>query len=233
MNKNDQHEFALYYSELKQTKELTFLDHDLVSRIGSVLRLKSGESVILFNQHYHALFLLKEVSHKKVSGTLGQLQINTQYEPHITLLLPVLKREALENAVYGAVESGVSEIQLVLTQKVQRKWQPKDLERLNRIIIAAAEQSKCFAAASLYEPIQLEAALEKYQHQKLYFADPAGIELQKVENDCSVLIGPEGDLTESEKEQLKKYNPQFFKLTPTILRAQLAAVVSVAIIRSI
>ena len=87
MKQNDQHEFALYFPDLKEQKEIIFIDHDQVRRIGSVLRLKAGDSVMLFSWQQHALFTVQEITHKKVKGSLGQLQTNKKYEPHITLLL--------------------------------------------------------------------------------------------------------------------------------------------------
>jgi len=37
-------------------------------------------------------------------------------------LLPLLKRDAFEQAVYGLVEAGVNDIQPVITEKTNCKW---------------------------------------------------------------------------------------------------------------
>lgn len=231
--KKNKHEFALFFSELKHNKSghVLLTNGPLVQRIVHVLRLKAEDAVLLFDQKEHAFFKIEKISKKGVTGQLHKKEKNKELKPSITLLLPVLKKEALEQAIYGAVECGVSEIQLVTTEKVQRKWGgQKELERLERIIIAAAEQCKQFAIPFINTPESLEIVL-KNTTIPVFFADPAGKKIKKVTQDCAVLVGPEGDLTEDEKELLKKQGVQFFKLTPTILRAQMAAVVSVAMIR--
>lgn len=230
---SNHHIFALYYPELSNNpKIITITDKLLVDRISKVLRLQIGQMCVLFNQQIHAQYLITEITAKTITGQLQLVQKNIMYQPAITLLLPVLKREALEAAIYGAVEVGVSEIQLLLTQKVQRKWGgQKELERLQRIVIAAAEQAKCYRFASIHEPIGLEQALQKYQNKKLLFADPEGKQFEPVTQDCAVLVGPEGDLSLQEKELLVKHQVALFKLTPTILRACQAAVMSVVLLR--
>jgi RsmE family RNA methyltransferase len=150
----------------------------------------------------------------------------------------LLKREALEQAIYSAVELGVNKVQLLITEKVQRNWQVKELERLKHIMIAAAEQSKCFAIPQLLEPVPL---LDVPLSGSTVFFDPEGEALadvlikdlyQKQIDSLTVVIGPEGDLTESEKFYLQKQQALFICLTPTILRAQQAVALGVGILRS-
>ena len=49
----------------------------------------------------------------------------------------------------------------------------------------------------------------------------------------SIFLGPEGGLTEKELDELKQAQVTFFKLTPTILRARQAAILSVGFLRSL
>lgn len=233
VNTNQSHEFALYIEKLPTDNAKVILTEPLlVRRIGSILRLKPNEQLLLFDKTAHQQFTLSEVTSKHITGTVGERKTNSVYKPAITLLLPILKRDALESAIYGAVECGVTNIQLITTQKVQRKWGgQKEFDRLQRIIIAAAEQSKCFSFATLLDPVSLETALDTYKNLPLLFADPAGALLQAPKKDCAVLVGPEGDLTVSEKELVKKAGATLFKLTPTILRAEQAVVLSVGSIR--
>ncbi len=62
------------------------------------------------------------------------------------MLLPLLKKIALEEALYACVELGAHSVQLVITNKSQHTW--VDLKKwcaCNEFMIAAAEQSKNFA----------------------------------------------------------------------------------------
>ncbi|NBP00619.1 MAG: 16S rRNA (uracil(1498)-N(3))-methyltransferase [Proteobacteria bacterium] len=233
MKKDTQHEFALYSPGKPFAKgPCGIVDVALVHRIVHVLRLKKDDTLILFTQQQHALFVITAVGKKEITGLIKSVTANQQYCPSITLLLPLLKKEALEHAIYGAVEVGVTKIQLVLTEKVQRTWGGKqELERLERIMIAAAEQSKCFAFPTISEPIKLEKALQENQGKQLLYADPKGSIASKATEPVVLLVGPEGGLTQAEQLLLKEQQGQAICLTPTILRAQQAAVVFTALIR--
>lgn len=229
------HEFAIFYKNFSESNQFISGDSDFIHRIIHVLRMKSGDTVIIFNQQHHGYITLEELSAKKVTGRLNNFQKNTLYAPDITLFLPVLKKEALSEAIYGAVECGVSKIQLVTTEKVQRAWQgKKECERLERVVIAAAEQAKCFSFPDIKEPISLSAAIASLQSEHILCADPEGISLKElsINGSCALFLGPEGGLTEKERNDLKAAQATFFKLTPTILRARQAAVLSVGFLRS-
>ena len=49
----------------------------------------------------------------------------------------------------------------------------------------------------------------------------------------TLFVGPEADLTDGEKEQLKKSGWSVIRLTPTVLRAQQAIVLAAGAIRSL
>jgi 16S rRNA (uracil1498-N3)-methyltransferase len=237
------HEFALYVSdipsvELKVGAGIEFHEPEFVHRVSRVLRLDVDDNIILFNAEYHLSVVIKKISKNVILVELESIGHNKFFKPYITLLLPLLKREALEQAIYSAVELGVNKIQLLVTQKVQRNWQAKELERLKHIMIAAAEQSKCFAIPEIVEPVPLlDVPLSDYT----VFFDPEGEALvdvltkdfhKKQIESLTVVVGPEGDLTESEKFYLQKQQALFVRLTPTILRAQQAVALGVGILRS-
>jgi len=235
MKKGTQHQFALYSPGKPFTVgPCGIVDVALVHRIVHVLRLKKDDTLILFTQEQHALFTITAVSKKEITGIIKTVTQNQQYCPSITLLLPLLKKEALEHAIYGAVETGVTKIQLVLTEKVQRAWGGKqELERFERIIVAAAEQSKCFAFATISGPITLEEALKEHNGKKILYADPAGEPIAKVTEPVVLLVGPEGGLTEQEVLLVKERQGQAICFGPTILRAQQAAITFVSLVRSL
>lgn len=235
MKKDTQHEFALYSPGKPFAKgPCGIVDVALVHRIVHVLRLKKDDTLILFTREQHALFVITAVGKKEITGLIKSVTPNQQYCPSITLLLPLLKKEALEHAIYGAVEVGVTKIQLVLTEKVQRAWGGKqELERLERIIVAAAEQSKCFSFATISAPIALEKALQEHNDKKILYADPAGAPIAKVTEPVVLLVGPEGGLTVQEELLLKNQQGQPICLGPTILRAQQAAITFVSLVRAL
>ena len=248
MNGSMSHEFAFFVPQLSTVsaqKNYTIHDSELVHRMVQVLRLQVGDTCILFDSHIHAVVTIQEIIKNKTINVRIVKSIPTiALEPTITFLLPVLKKEALEEAVYSLVETGINRIVLVTTAKTQRHWGgDKELQRLQRIYSAAAEQAKQFAPVELIAPMQLKQAFEQYvQNQEVaLFFDAQGTMLRdsllfkKDSNKQKIvaLIGPEGDLIEEEKQLADKYGFVRVKLTPTILRASQAAALGAGIIRSL
>lgn len=245
----EKHQFSLYWPQLsKKTytigSQITITDLNLYHRICRVVRLQKNDQVVLFDRHYHlSLILINSDKINILVFEVSGFETNTILKPPITFLLPLLKRDAFEHAIYSLVELGANEIQLVATQKIQRKWGgQKELDRLEKIIIAAAEQSKNYVFPSVYNPTQLKQIVSTLPESTInIFFDPQGIpafELiqtihKKLPKHIVLLVGPEGDLALQEKELLVQSEFSFCTLTPTILRAQQAATVSLGLIRSL
>lgn len=238
--KHNKHEFALFFKELSSYKdkaEVILTDGVLIQRITTVLRLSKGESLVLFDACVHVECVLKSIDKKQLTFAAHAWKQNNKLAPKITVLLPVLKREALDAAVYSCAALGASIIQLITTTKTRAWGGAKELERLQRVIIAAAEQSKNFAMPLIYKPSHLSDALQKCAliETKL-FADASGVSLPgllaktDVAKDVLLLVGPEGDLTEQEKELIKK-SFSFCVLTSTILRAEQALALLLGVVR--
>lgn len=250
----NKHEFALYYDLStiqpslnamagKTNTQLVLTDSDVIHRITRVLRLQQGEQLVLFDRHHNVLVELGASGKKDLVTHILAVNTNKTFKPTITFFLPLLKREAFDSALYSLVEIGVNSIQLVTTEKTQRLLTPHELERTERTMISAAEQSKNFSLPTLQAPITFAQCVQKLQKDpglKIFF-DPEGIPLIDQINATlvskptivSLMIGPEADLTTAEKDQLKQANVAFCALTPTILRACQAAALSSAIFRSI
>lgn len=247
----DVHEFSLYWPDTVkqcgylQCGALFYLDDDMLyHRLIRVLRLEPGAPIILFDQQmYVRAEFLGPQGRNTMTFKLLEKQESIALKPAITFFLPLLKRDALEQAMYSLVELGVTTIQLMHTQKVQRAWGgQRELDRLHTIMIAAAEQAKQYHIPTLLEPKPFEACVQHMDAAETrFFFDPQGDNLLPVlqrlyanaPQGIHLMIGPEGDLTASEKEQLIEHKVQFLSLSPTILRAQQAVAVSMGIFRSL
>lgn len=246
----ESHEFAIYYPQLslqsKNVREGQFFkitDDGIIGRITHVLRLRVGESIIFFDDKHSIYCSIYAASKKELQCTVLARHEHATIKPEITFILPLLKKDDFETALYSLVELGATTIQLITTEKTQRSWgAEKELDRCQRIMIAAAEQSKNFALPQLLAPISLKTYLSQNTLQsvsKIYF-DPQGIlalELfeklaSKKPTHCVLMVGPEGDLTPAEKEALRAQSFQFCQLTPTVLRSVQAVAVGLGMVRS-
>lgn len=241
------HEFALYYPNLTSLidqvtdKSLKIEDPDLVHRIERVLRLRASEEFILFDQYNHVKCLVEQFENRKtIRIQLIEVSPNHQITPEITVWLPLLKRDDFEEVIYSLVELGVNSIRLITTQKVQRSWGgKKELDRLQRIIISAAEQSKNYAYSNLNTPVSFDEFIQMKSKNLVYF-DAQGKPLLDVmqqlysqkPSKLDIIVGPEADFSEQEKSALADAGAIFCALTPTILRARQAVAVGVGAIRS-
>lgn len=236
MNKNSQkHEFAFYVPELKKgQKTITVNDPELLKRIESVLRLQVGEEIVFFSREIHVFARLDILTKKQIQAIVLKEEKNKEYAPFLTVLLPILKREALEAALYACTELGVNEVYLVSTQKSLQKQ--KDEKRYERIVIAAAEQSKNFSFPFVHSVQSLEEVLLMVEKEGRVFADPSGKSLstiiEKPKTSYVLMVGPEGDLTDDEKKLLQKEGFYFCHLTPTVLRSQQALSVLIGSFRT-
>lgn len=252
MNNNSQtHEFALYVPSLtenqpniKPDNQITLAIPDLYHRLVRVLRLQPGKKVVLFDRTHHVRCEVEIIEKDpRLTVRIHEIVLHTSLIPEVTVWLPLLKRDDLDTALYTLHEMGVTTIQLITTQKTQRSWTgDKEMERLERIMGAAAEQSKQFVFPTLREPQTLTDMLTTLNSDSTrIFCDPTGTDLWTVLKETraespqsfTVLIGPEGDLTPQEKEQVKETGFIFCALTPTVLRAHQAVSLMSGIIRSV
>ena len=230
MIQDNKHEFAFHCHNLTamtdEPGDITITSDELFHRFKHVVRIKAGESVILFDKECNVSFLFLRCEGKnKVLGIWKDKKINKQILPVITFILPLLKNDALSDAIYSLTEVGITTIQLVETVKTQNLCTPKLLEKLERVAIAAAEQSKDFAYPTILPPVDLsDWLMEPRQGNKFHF-DVTGVPFASwyvpidPQQHYYVLVGPEGDLTHEEKALVKKSGFQACLLTPTVLRS--------------
>jgi 16S rRNA (uracil1498-N3)-methyltransferase len=244
MIRSEKHEFALQYKDLpidiKIGTSLAVADSEMVRRALSVLRLAVGDTVCFFNMSVSSSCKITSIQKRSFECVIQTVSKIILLQPFITLMLPLLKREALESAVYNATAMGVGTIQLLTTEKSAHWSGAKELDRLQRVAVAAAEQSKQFALPKFIEPISLgkffEASLTG--NALMLHADVDGAPLSSLVADFSqqssfvISVGPEGDLTKQERDLLVKNNCTFVRLTPTVLKAEEAASLLIGIVRS-
>ncbi len=254
MDKLNTHEFAIYLENLsnlvsrfKIGENLAITNEALYQRLIKVLRLRAQESFILFDDKINVLCLVDEKTfpQKKVCAKIVQLNQNQPLYPEIIFCPSILKKTAFEEIIYSAAEIGATIVQPIIPAKGHMNWwSDKEQARCLNIMIAACEQSKNFILPKFYSPISLKdflAKLDSFGNTKKVVFEVGGQPLfnllseLKQENPEKIIVsfGPEGGFTEQEIETFKLNKFNVYSLTPTVLRAQQAAVVGLGSIRSI
>ena len=139
--------------------------------------------------------------------------------------------------IQKATELGVNKfIPIISERTIVRKV---NIERLEKVIIEASEQSNRLIVPKVERAITLQKFLIDNEKLNIIFGDlntgNNNLDLNQVKNKpICILIGPEGDFSEEERQQiLKLKNLQPIKLNNNILRTETAALSALSIVNYI
>jgi len=199
--------------------------------LGNVMRMKAGDSVLLFDGiSGEWLAEVVEAGRKRVTLVVREPTRPQEEVPDLWLAFAPVKKGRVDWLVEKAVELGVARLVPVITQRtIAGKL---NLERMRSHIVEAAEQCGRTALASIDLPVSLPTLLrERDAARKLYFADETGRERAAAAFEpgaAAILIGPEGGFTPQEAEAIRAAENSIpISLGPRILRAETAALAAV------
>ena len=229
-------------ADLRAEAQLT-LDADQTNYLVSVLRMKAGDSVILFNGRDGAWLARVTDPHRK--GVRLELVVQTAHQTEASDLwfgFAPLKTGRLDYLVQKATEMGAGAIQPVITRYTQVSKLKAD--KLAANIIEAAEQCEVLSVPKLQPEISLAELLAGWRDQhglrRLIFCDEAAVSASPVDLlgwleglPVGLLIGPEGGFSDEER-QLLLAQPFVIAISlgPRILRADTAAVAALALVQA-
>ncbi|WP_180156118.1 16S rRNA (uracil(1498)-N(3))-methyltransferase [Acinetobacter sp. YH12045] len=204
-----------------------------------VLRAQVGETATLFNGQggeYH----VELVEIAKKSAAVQVLQFNpSNRTPHFTALLGQVmsKGDRMDYAIQKAVELGVSEIQLLTSERCEMRLKydrdQKKLDHWQGIAIAACEQCGLNIVPKVLPPLSLEKWLESdLPTTKLVLApnkDEVDV-LADADPHVALLIGPEGGLSEAEISAANEKGFVNWCIGERVLRTETAPVVALSIL---
>ena len=206
-----------------------------------VLRLRQGESLRVFNGkglEYHAV-LEATAKRKSTIKLLEKVSEQTESPLKITLLQSISRGERMDYALQKSVELGVSQIIPVITERcnvplsqgrAEKRW-----AHWQGVMIAACEQSGRSVLPDLTEVTSLDAVLNNASLQGKIVLDPlaeTGFSSLDIKTDVSLLIGPEGGLSDQEITQATQADFQAVRFGPRILRTETATVAALAVVQT-
>ena len=229
-----------YIEELLELGLTLNLPADIHRHAIQVLRLKVGESIMLFNGQggeYLASLILTE-KRKSAVSIISFNDTNRESPLKITLALAMIKSDKMDFAIQKAVEMGVNTIQPLYTNRsvisIKANRLEKKMAHWRGIINGACEQSGRTSIPSIQTPTPLESWLRKtstsiqlamlpgeFPHINA-LSPPQG-------NKISLIVGPEGGFTEQEVELLLASNITGIQFGPRILRAETAVIAGLSL----
>ena len=204
-----------------------------------VLRAQVGESATLFNgQGGEYDVTLTEVAKKSATVSVNAFNPANRTPKFQALLGQVMsKGDRMDYAIQKAVELGVSEIQLLTSDRCEMRLKydrdQKKLDHWQGIAIAACEQCGLNIVPKILAPISLEKWLDtELPNTKLVLApnkDETDV-LAEATLDLVLLIGPEGGLSEAEISTANQKGFLNWCIGERVLSTETAPVVALSIL---
>lgn len=205
-----------------------------------VLRLQQGDVIHLTNGR-GTLFeaRITDTRSRLITVSItGKVENFGRRDYHLHLAVaPTKNIDRFEWFLEKATEIGVDEITPLICEHSERKH--LRIDRLEKVVTAAMKQSLKAYHPMLNNVADFARFVSLQREGQLFIAhldehDP--LHLQKVYNkgaDVTVLIGPEGDFSESELSMAERHSFQRVSLGDSRLRTETAAVVACHTIRLI
>ena len=222
----------LFYSKSLSLNLIDKLDKSQSHYVSKVMRLREKEVFSLFNSsgewEAKILNITKSIVEFNVTKQLRH-QENTK---ELWLAFSPIKSNYFNFMIQKATELGVTKfLPVIFERTIVRKI---NKERLKKVIIEAAEQSNRITVPSIEDPQKLKSFLNN--DMDLIFTDlnttNTKIDIKKLTTKPTcVIIGPEGDFSEEEREEILKFNGvQPIKINENILRSETAVISALSII---
>lgn len=211
-------------SDLGQTVVYSHEEH--LHQWFKVFRYGVGDKVILFGDGYEHTYNIGSISKKEcvlIEESRSPSRIQTK---QITLAMSIIRKNNFELVLEKCTEIGVTTIIPIITERSEQHIY--NIERLQKILIEATEQSGWGGVPKITEPMSFTELVDTY-HDSLTLAHTGGgAEIQK--GVSMIAIGPEGGFSDSEVEYAQKNNVQMLTLPTGVLRAETAAIISSALL---
>jgi len=211
------------------------LDKSQSHYLTKVMRVKVSENFSLFNERGEWEAKIKDISKGIVEFNITKQLRLKENAKEIWLAFSPIKLNYFNLMIQKATELGVTKFIPILTERtIVRKINQK---RINKIIVEACEQSNRLNIPTLENLINLEDFLNNNESMHIIFGDlnsnKKSLDIKNLKNldAICILIGPEGDFTPNERNNIlnhKKIYP--LKINNNILRSETAAISMISIV---
>ena len=226
----------LFYSNKLKTGTISRLSEKQSHYIKNVMRLKAGDKISLFNSQ-DGEWDVKILDQGKIftEFKVEKLSRPLSNEKNIWLAFSPIKKVPQDLMIQKTTELGIQKfIPLLCERSVVREI---NIKRVEKIITEACEQSNRITVPKIQELQMLDEFIKNFPDDgKIVFCD---INSQSKDlynklskkNPICILIGPEGDFSEEERQFITNYkNVISITLGKNILRAETAAIASTTIL---
>lgn len=232
----------LYINSPLNTNQHIELDDDAAHYIRTVLRLKAEQSLVLFNGlGGEYLCQLSEVSRKTVRISIEKFVDRDVESPLIIRLgLGISRGDRMDWAVQKAVELGVNQITPLVTERCVIKFnddkKQQRLQHWQNISQHASEQSGRTKVAELSSIQNLSDWCGQQSGLKVFLDPYAKHALHELKPDLAtvtLLSGPEGGFSKSERQCAQSAGFIPIRIGARILRTETAVLAALAAVQTL
>ena len=225
----------LFFSESLSINLNSKLEKSQSHYLTKVMRLKVGELFSLFNQSGEWEAKINEISKGIVEFSVVKHLRSQENSKEVWLAFSPIKSNYFNFMIQKSTELGITKfLPIIFDRTIVRKI---NKQRLEKVIIEAAEQSNRINIPKIEKPINLKSFLNKNKNKmNLIFTDLNSknkkLDLNKLANKpICIIIGPEGDFSETEREKILSHTGvNSIKINENILRSETAAISTISII---
>ncbi len=205
--------------------------------ISSVLRLKSGELLAIFDGlgHRYVCKIINTYKKEVLAEIIKEEPYSAESPISIILAQGMPKGDKMDFIVQKATELGVKTIIPVITERSQVRRSEK-VKRWRKIALSASQQSGREKIPDITEPVSLKDFLADYSQGIFFSEEEKASRIKTVLKEFKdsttipILIGPEGGFSKTEANMALKRGFTAGFLGPRILRTETAAITAISII---
>ena len=225
----------LFFPENLSLNLTAKLDKSQSHYVSKVMRVKVDETFSLFNSSGEWETKINEISKGIVEFTVIKLLRPKENQKEVWLAFSPIKSNYFNFMIQKSTELGITKfLPVIFDRTIVRKI---NKQRLEKVIIEAAEQSNRINIPKIEKPQNLKSFLSKNKNKmNLIFTDLNSenkrLDLNKLINKpICIIIGPEGDFSENEREEILSYEGvNSIKINENILRSETAAISAISIV---
>ena len=228
----------LYHPNSIVENSTNLLSKEHTHYVANVMRLKRGSIINFFNiegeWESEIVFLEKERVEVKFLKKVKEPRKKNKIE----LAICLVKKNPMEIILQKATELGVSKIIPIISERTEVK--ELNYDRAKKIVIEATEQSNQMFPPKISEVVKLKDFLKNLDKTtKLLFADVNSKDNLISEDfvdfkSLSILIGPEGDFSPSERQSILSFSQVApFTISKNILRSDTAVISAISLVNFI
>ena len=205
--------------------------------LARVLRAKPGQQFDIAAEGSLRTGTVISISTDRVEFELGE-PLSSPPLPQISVFLSIFKFDRMEWAIEKLTELGTAAIFPVIARRTEAhlaKAAEKRVERWRKITHEAAQQARRIEPPQIASPRPLKSAIRSVEGARIVLSEveesvSLKLALGEARPPISVALGPEGGWTSEELQLFQESGWKAASLGNTILRAETAAIVAVAVV---